>query len=112
MLVGGLREYIRRGATCTGVPPGLAGTQLKNSGEGRTVHLVQTWVNTSLRWPRLNTRKTDWTSVFPERRGICRFCKKALSNDEKDNGNCDECYRVSVFQLVHKCAPRWWYPTE
>ncbi len=53
----------------------------------------------------LDTRKPDWTLVFPERPGICRFCRQSLC--EKEDGNFIVCYKISVFQLVLKYAPRW-----
>jgi len=56
---------------------------------------------------RLNTQKPDWCWVFPCREGLCRFCRKTLSEEEVDN--CKECNASTVFKLVVKYAPRWQY---
>lgn len=58
---------------------------------------------------RLNTQKPGWWWVFPCRKGICRFCKTSLDEEDEEGENCVECGDTTVFQLVLKYAPRWQY---
>jgi len=59
---------------------------------------------------RLNTIKPPWVTVFPKRRGKCRFCMVLLPLSQEGKGECDDCVDLSTFQLVKKHAPRWRYP--
>ena len=61
---------------------------------------------------RLNTQNPDWDTVFKIVSGVCRFCKESLPEGEEDDGNCDECNKLTILQLVVKFASRKLYPTE
>ena len=66
---------------------------------------------------RLNTQDPSWEKVFPcMGPNYCRFCDKKPMAEPVVEGTreyeCENCFKMSTFQLVLKFAPRYKYPEK